>query len=65
MTDKVVFLAYSSDKVEAEGISVRACRRCMNKTFLMIDNGPEDWPMLRCAACGDNIGKVGWAHDSG
>jgi hypothetical protein len=63
MSDKVVFLAYSSDKVESEGIAVRACARCRNKTYLLIDRG-QDFPMLRCAACGDNIGAVGWAHDA-
>jgi len=65
MSKNVVFLAFSSDKVEPEGWGCHTCKRCRNKTFLLVDNGAEDWPMLRCAACGDNIGKVGWASDNG
>lgn len=61
--DKVIFLAFSNpEKVESASITVVACRACTNKTWVLIE-GPDKFPILRCAVCGVGAGKVGWVHD--
>lgn len=61
--DKIIFLAFSNpDKVEPATITVIACRTCQNKTWVLVE-GPDQFPILRCAACGIGAGKVGWVHD--
>lgn len=64
MTDKVVWLAFKSDKEQTEGLYLRACKTCRNKTYFLVDNGEADFPELRCAACGYSLGKIGWAHET-
>lgn len=61
--NKVVWLAFKSDKEQVEGLYLRACNKCRNKTYLLIDNGDNEFPSLRCAACGLTLGKVGWANE--
>lgn len=60
---KVVWLAFKSDNVEPEGLYLRACVTCRNKTYLLVDNGDNKFPSLRCAACGFTLGNVGWADE--
>jgi len=62
MSDKVVYLAFSSEKVEPEGRSFLACKACRNKTFTAIYEGEQTFPLMQCAACGCHIGKFGWAE---
>lgn len=62
VSEKVVFLAFSNDKVESQGIDLITCKRCRNKTYLLVAKDAPEFHMLRCAACGDNIGAIGWAE---
>lgn len=59
MNDKVVFLKVNNDKIQPDGKTMMACTWCRNKTFTLVHED-EGFPMLKCAACGDNMGKIGW-----
>lgn len=65
--DKVIFLAHSNPnkKTDTEGIYMTACIHCRNKTFLLILPAPQEsgFPMLRCAACGLDLSRIGWIAD--
>lgn len=39
-----------------------SCKVCKNKTFT-ITQMDQEFPLLRCAACGQHIDKIGWLHD--
>jgi hypothetical protein len=62
MGGNVVFLAYSSKKVDEDAQSLIACKHCRNKTFKVI-YFVDGFPMLQCAACDDHISRIGWAED--
>jgi hypothetical protein len=62
--EKVVFLAFSNPTVKPEtAFSVHACRLCRNKTFTLVCEEANTFPMLRCACCGQNMGRMGWTDD--
>jgi hypothetical protein len=66
MTDdsKVVFLAFSNPvKTLTESITFTACKSCRNKTFTLIHDADSTFPRLNCAACGQNMGRMGYAPD--
>ena len=64
MSEKVVFLAFKNEHVHDEYVSFTTCSHCKNKTFTMHPSNEDGvFPMLRCAACGTNIGRVGWGDD--
>lgn len=59
--DKVVFLAFKNPAMTRdEGIDFSSCKHCLNKTFTLTHDGGSNFPMLKCAACGAHIGRVGW-----
>lgn len=60
-SDKVVFLAYSNEKVREDTQTFVACGHCRNKTFTLIPPPDKGFNMVRCAACGQDIGRMGWA----
>lgn len=60
----VVFLAYSNEKVEPDGRDFLSCKVCRNKTFTAIYEGAEAFPLMQCAACGNHLGRFGWADTS-
>jgi predicted nucleic acid-binding Zn ribbon protein len=62
VTDKVVYLAFSNRETVAEGIDFTACKHCRNKTFT-ITHDTTEFPMVKCAACGAHIGRIGWAGE--
>lgn len=63
MSENVIHLAYSNEKVSPASIQMHACVSCKNKTFTArADIGP--FPVLYCAACGMLIGAFGWVDDS-
>lgn len=57
----VVFLAFSNPKEPVEN-QVLACATCRNKTFT-VNYGAPHFPALRCAACGEHMGRIGWANE--
>ena len=63
MTDdgKVVFLKFISPEQAEDTMAFLACRACKNKTYTHTFDKPGFWPLVRCAACGQHIGRVGWA----
>ena len=62
--NKVVFLAFKNPvETTDEGINFVACKHCRNKTYTLIDDAVEQFPMLKCAACGSHIGRIGWADN--
>jgi hypothetical protein len=40
-----------------------SCRVCRNKTFTIVDDRPGDFSLMRCAACGHHIGRMGWVNE--
>lgn len=61
---KVVFLAYASPEVLKDTRDFLACVPCRNKTFAVIFRGEDKFPLLQCAACGNHIGRIGWAESA-
>jgi hypothetical protein len=62
MSEKIVFLKFRSNDTSAEGINFIACKACRNKTYILIEDKVDAFPMLKCAACGAHIGRIGWAE---
>lgn len=59
-SEKVIFLAFDNPKLERETeITLTRCANCKNKTFLLVHHERSDYPMLRCCACGDDVGRIG------
>jgi hypothetical protein len=63
MTGKVIFLAFQSPHVQSDTMAFLSCRLCKNKTYTLTEDIPGEFPLLRCAACGQHMGRMGWAHD--
>lgn len=60
---KVIHLEFRSPHVEDDMMAFLACRHCRNKTYTLTIDRPGDFPLMRCAACGKHMGRMGWAHD--
>lgn len=60
MSDKVIFLAFRNEKIEPGVREFLSCKHCSNKTFTMVWQGDDAFPLCQCAACGNHIGYVGW-----
>jgi len=61
MGDKVVYL----NREPAEGskeYSGRLACECRNKTFVVDYMDEVSFPVIKCASCGQHIGKIGWAN---
>ena len=69
MTDKdgkVVFLAFSNPaKEKIDTIVLTACKSCRNKTFTLTHDDASSFPRLNCAACGLDMGRIGYAPEPG
>ena len=63
MNDNVVFMQFKSPHVSEDAITMSACTNCRNKTFTLTHDKTDDFPMMKCAACGSHLGRMGWAHD--
>lgn len=59
----VTYLAFKSPHVEDDVMAFVCCKACRNKTYTLTTDKIDDFPLLRCAACGAHIGRMGWAHD--
>jgi len=61
MNENVVHLAFTNPNlVKAEERAYLACRVCSNKTYLLL-HFDDEFPTMQCAACGQHMGKMGWA----
>jgi hypothetical protein len=63
MTDNVIHLSFRSPHVEGGEMMFLSCKYCHNKTYTMTYDRVDDFPLMRCAACGQHMGRMGWAHD--
>lgn len=61
--NKVIFLAFKSPHVESDTMAFIACKCCRNKTFVLMEDRVGDFPLMKCAACGSHIGRMGWNKD--
>ena len=59
----VVKLQFKSPHVEDDSMAYLSCVVCRNKTYTLVTDRIEWFPLMRCAACGAHIGRMGWAHD--
>lgn len=63
MTGKVIHLAFKSPQLVDDSMAFIACKHCRNKTYTVTEDRVGHFPLMRCAACGAHIGRMGWAHD--
>lgn len=64
MNENVIELFPRSPEMVDGPMSFIGCRTCLNKTFVVMDTGGEDdMPLLKCAACGAHIGRMGWCPE--
>lgn len=63
MNENVVFLNFRSPHVQDDIMAFVGCKACKNKTFTLTEDQIGHFPLMRCAACGAHIGRMGWAHD--
>ena len=63
MTNNVVHLSFKSPHVEDDMCAFIGCRACRNKTFTLQEDRVGYFPLMKCACCGQHIGRMGWAHD--
>lgn len=62
--NNVVELQFRSPHVvEDDGLVFLACKSCRNKTYTLVYDRVENFPLLKCAACGQAMGRMGWSHD--
>jgi len=58
----VVHLNFKGSNTVEEHISFTCCLNCKNKTFTVTNDGAE-FAMLKCAACGAHIGRIGYTDE--
>lgn len=61
--DNLIHLKFRSPHVVDDTMAFLACGACKNKTYTLTFDRVEGFPLMRCAACGCHIGRMGWAHD--
>ncbi|WP_028747995.1 hypothetical protein [Rhizobium mesoamericanum] len=59
----VINLSFKSPHMVDDTMSFIACRECRNKTYTLVEDRIGDFPLMRCAACGQHMGHMGWCHD--
>lgn len=59
----IIHLAFKSPHVDDDMFAMLACKHCRNKTYTFHIDRPGDFPLMKCAACGQHMGRMGWAHD--
>lgn len=60
---KVVFLKFRSPEQREDTMAFLACAVCKNKTYTHTIDQVGGFPLVRCAACGQHIGRIGWADN--
>jgi len=64
MSDNVIELKFRSPHMAEEGfLSFIACKSCRNKTYTLIQDQNSSFPLMKCAACGQAMGRMGWYYD--
>ena len=49
---KVVYLKFKSEQLDEDTMAFLACKVCKNKTFTHTFDDMDNFPLVRCAACG-------------
>ena len=60
---EIIRLEARSPRAQPDVMAFHACSLCRNKTFTLTEDRVDGYPLMRCAACGQHMGRVGWAHD--
>lgn len=63
MSDNVVFLKFRSPHTEPDTMAFIGCKNCKNKTYTLVEDRVDSYPLMRCACCQQHMGRMGWAHD--
>lgn len=53
----------SPHMVDDDHITFINCKSCRNKTYTLVDDQRSKFPLMKCAACGQAMGRMGWWHD--
>lgn len=59
----VIHLAFKSPHMADDMMAFISCKHCRNKTYTLQEDRVGDFPLMKCAACGQHMGRMGWAHD--
>jgi hypothetical protein len=59
----VIELKFRSPHVVDDAMAFLACSACRNKTYTLTEDAPGYFPLMRCAACGQHMGRMGWYRD--
>lgn len=63
MSNNVIHLEFRNPKMQDDTMSFMSCKSCRNKTFVFMTDIVGYFPLIKCAACGQHIGRTGWVHD--
>lgn len=60
--DNVVFLSFRNDSLPEPSteVSVLSCGSCKNKTWIVKYDQISKFPVLQCAVCQADGGRIGW-----
>lgn len=61
--DNVIRLEFRNPHTEDDVLSFMACKFCKNKTFTFQKDRVSHFPLMKCACCGQHMGRMGWYHD--
>ena len=59
----LVHLAFKSPHMADDMLAFIACVHCRNKTFTLHEDRVGDYPLMKCAACGMHMGRMGYVHE--
>lgn len=63
MNDKVVFLAFKNPNTALGNRDLIACKACNNKTYVILRESEDAYPLVECTACHAHIGHIGWVEE--
>jgi len=56
----LIYLDFKNGNTTDDMMSFIACGHCHNKTYTLTDDDQSKFALMRCAACGNHIGRIGW-----
>lgn len=66
VNDNVVFLKFKNpEDTKEDYITFIACKACSNKTYTLTEDNSSPYPLIKCAACGQHCGRMGWIGQDG
>ena len=60
--DNIIYLKFRNENQTSDTIEILSCVVCKNKTFTNTYIN-SDYPTVKCAACGNVCGNVGWVDN--